>query len=173
VINGSYIQGEAHLAFKIESKSAADRLISLSTGSKAVHSELVLPTNNGLGYTSFSASQWDKCVRFKDIDYNNDKKWLVVPMPGFDIFRLYVDAKAYNGLPYDFSGAIMAAFRQGSNVNPKGWYCSKICFHLLRKQGLAAYAKSDIIVPGDLMWIAQQYFEDWKKANVTVEDLCK
>ena len=52
-----------------------DKIISARTNGPAVHVELVF--SDGI---SFSSSQWDGGVRFKQIDYIDDPKWALVPL---------------------------------------------------------------------------------------------
>jgi len=104
-----------------------DKLIRLFTWQPYSHCELIFPSGE-----SFSSSERDWGVRFKNIAYIEDN-WDIVEyyVWKYEVERLYKLAKTQCWKKYDFFWILLSIVLPLWRQNPDKWFCSEICWYLL------------------------------------------
>ena len=130
-----------HLAFKHSTDTGPwharllDKIISARSNGDAVHVELVF--SDGV---SFSASQWDKGVRFKQIDYTGDSKWVLVPVhitaEQEATVRNVAEVLAQMGIKYDWRGILGFFIGKRNPGDLDKLFCSEACVTVLKYAGV-------------------------------------
>lgn len=130
-----------HLAFKHTTNTGPwyakllDKLISVRSNGDAVHVELVF--SDGV---SFSASQWDKGVRFKQIEYVNDPKWVLVPVHISEaeesVCRNVASILSDMGIKYDWRGVLGFFVGKKNPGDLDKLFCSEACVWVLKHVGV-------------------------------------
>lgn len=119
-----------YIAFRKNSGSIADRLISLFTRSQYVHCEIITTKDKEsmYGYSSYPS----KGVRSTWININD--KWEVIPLNKTKFKDLKASDvrdffKKTKGKKYDYLGCLGFVF--GNKDNPNRWFCSEWCAEVL------------------------------------------
>jgi len=132
-----------------------DKVIAMRTNGPAVHVELVFSDG-----TSFSSSQWDGGVRFKDIQYEGDTKWALVPLhipPEKEAtVRGVAEILASTKIKYDWKGILGFMLGKSDPGVPDKFFCSEICVWVLQHIGLFKYIKPAETDPWLLECIARE-----------------
>lgn len=84
---------------------------------------------------SFSSSQWDGGVRFKDILYTSTDKWDILDIPDMGVRKeklMKEWCESQVGKKYDYRG-ILRFFVGVKEDNPDKWFCSEICCAALQR----------------------------------------
>lgn len=108
--------------YKAEYGNWKDKLISWWTKSTYSHVEVILKDGK-----CFSADARNNIVRIKDIDYE-DGKWDILHVNKKINYR-EIDKNI--GCEYDWKGLFLNEVLKSKIENPKKWYCSEVCSHIL------------------------------------------
>jgi hypothetical protein len=111
-----------------------DKIIKARTNGDVAHVEIVF--SDGI---SFSSSQWDKGVRFKQIEYKGDDKWVLVPLhfsPEIEKFlRDRAELLAEMKIAYDWRGILGFMIGKKNPGASNKLFCSEICTMLCQDAG--------------------------------------
>ena len=123
-----------------------DFLIKLKTNSKYSHTEIVFSDN-----LSFSSSHWDKCSRFKKIEYNkNDWDFLELEISKEKEQRIRSFCEKEKGKECKcFKVVIMhvlGLYKKSKNE----WFCSQICSAALQNAHIVEGITPYLVNPIDL-----------------------
>jgi len=100
---------------------------------RGIYAHVEIDFGKGYKQNCFSSSGMDKPrgVRFKKISFSHKERWDFIEIKRVNEIFLRKECKKYVGKKYDYRGVINFFWLKRKRHNPKRWFCSEICSHLL------------------------------------------